>query len=285
MASQRCPEWPLRPRAAGPTMAAMALEHTTHRATLAQPVWISSSGSGTSARLPTLPAAASPRMVALWADDRAAADTWRAGLAAEGLALSSLDALSASVDAQVLHFSSGLAAQLPRLRAQGLALPDVPLLVVCRGLRDLDQVLALEMGADDVIYASVSAPVVAARLRALWRRMTPEVSGISQVPRELRFGLLQLLSLERRVLLDQRAVPLTEGEFEVLWLLASRAGHAVSRREILSRVRCLEDLPMDRSIDSRVYRIRAKLGDGGSGGARRIRTVRNHGYAFSPTGW
>ena len=42
---------------------------------------------------------------------------------------------------------------------------------------------------------------------------------------------------------------------------------------------------MDRSVDSRVYRIRAKLGDGHGSGAQRIRTVRNHGYAFSPVGW
>ena len=63
------------------------------------------------------------------------------------------------------------------------------------------------------------------------------------------------------MLLEDRELPLSEGEFEVLWLLASHAGRALSRREILQRVRGLDDHPTDRSIDSRVYRIRAKLGD------------------------
>jgi DNA-binding response OmpR family regulator len=70
----------------------------------------------------------------------------------------------------------------------------------------------------------------------------------------------------------------------VLWLLASHAGQALSRRELLRCVRGLDDHPLDRSIDNRVYRIRAKLGDD-EGGMQRIRTVRNHGYVFCPSGW
>ena len=81
-----------------------------------------------------------------------------------------------------------------------------------------------------------------------------------------------------------REVPLSEGEFEVLWLLATHAGQTLSRRELLRRVRGLDDHPMDRSIDNRVYRIRAKLGDEVQP-AQRIRTVRNRGYVFCPTGW
>lgn len=265
----------------------MAFERSPHHTAFAEPSW--------PVPPPALHTAPPPlrattpahwRTVALWADDTTVAERWRFDLAQESLFVECMDTPAGRADAQVLHISSGLAAQLPRLREQRLAAPAVPLLVVCRSLRDLDQVLALEMGADDVIDAGVSAPVVAARLRALWRRQAPDGSGQAP-PRELRFGVLHLLALERRVLLDERRVPLTEGEFEVLWLLASQAGQAVSRREILSRVRCLDDHPMDRSIDSRVYRIRAKLADhGGNGtGAHRIRTVRNHGYAFSPAAW
>jgi DNA-binding response OmpR family regulator len=102
--------------------------------------------------------------------------------------------------------------------------------------------------------------------------------------RELRFGRLELLLLPRQVRLAEQLVPLTEGEFEVLWLLASQAGRALSRRELLHCVRGLDDHPLDRSIDSRVYRIRAKLGDD-QAALQRIRTVRNHGYVFSPVGW
>ena len=88
----------------------------------------------------------------------------------------------------------------------------------------------------------------------------------------------------RRAVLGPRAMPLTEGEFELLWLLALRAGHVVQRTDLVPRLRGLEYQRADRSIDCCVYRLRAKLGDDDPA-ARRIRTVRNRGYLFSPLAW
>jgi two-component system response regulator RstA len=224
------------------------------------------------------------RCVRIGCDDWSRGRAWAAGLAGEGLdtEVHAIEDRSAqAADACVLHISARPAEQLPRLRSLRAQAPHLPLLVALRDMRDLDQVLALEMGADDALDMAWDPAVVAARLRALWRR---GASADGAAPaQELHFGALELLLLPREARLRGRLVPLTEGEFEVLWLLASQAGHSVSRRDILRRVRGLDDHPMDRSIDSRVYRIRAKLGD--AGGSPRIRTVRNHGYAFSPTGW
>lgn len=267
-------------------------------------------GPGSSARnaiaaagLPGAAAAAEPRLLLLCAGEPAAAQAWARGLAAEGLAVECRAATEhpptgmvstpdgpdrPAAEAVLLHVADALAPRLAQLRALRSRWPQLPLVAVVRGLRDLDQVLALEMGADDVLDAALAAPVVAARLRAIWRRAAAASSGAGgsepEPPRELRFGALKLMRLEREVRLADAPVPLTEGEFEVLWLLASHAGQALSRREILKRVRGLDDQPLDRSIDSRVYRIRAKLGDGRAQAAR-IRTVRHQGYAFSPTGW
>lgn len=264
----------------------------------------------------------------LAAGDLAAAQAWARGLASEGLqvsctALAAADAAwatpwpgaadgptrlpgpvagierhsdaaaagtAAPLHAIVLHVAEALAPHLAQVRALRSRWPHLPLVAVVRGLRDLDHVLALEMGADDVIDAATATPVVAARVRALWRRGAATLAALAaaggerEPPRELRFGALHLRRLEREVRLAERPVPLTEGEFEVLWLLASHAGQALSRREILKRVRGLDDQPLDRSIDSRVYRIRAKLGDSHAA-VPRIRTVRHQGYAFSPSGW
>jgi DNA-binding response OmpR family regulator len=237
------------------------------------------------------PAAAgeSPLVHVLAAEGAPAAQAWVRALAAEGIAADLVedDAAAHAAPAAALVFYAGatLAPQLAHLRALHERRPQRPLLVVVRGLRDLDQVLALEMGADDVVDAALAAPVVAARLRALARRAQAAGDTTTrEPPATLRFGALQLKRLEREVRLAGAPVPLTEGEFEVLWLLASHAGQALSRREILRHVRGLDDQPLDRSIDSRVYRIRAKLGDGRDGPAR-IRTVRHQGYAFSPSGW
>jgi DNA-binding response OmpR family regulator len=235
------------------------------------------------------------RQVLLWSDDPQAAAGWSSALGGEGLQL--IDAArdapataevvgtaSPTADAIVLHVTRGLSDQLARLRETRRLSPWTPLIVACRPLRELDQVLALEMGADDVIDAGWSAPVVAARLRSLWRRAATPSLGPAGAADTLRFGALTIRLREREVSQAGQRVPLTEGEFEVLWLLASQAGVALSRRDILKRVRGIDDQPLDRSIDSRVYRIRAKLGDN-DGTRQRIRTVRHRGYLFSPVGW
>lgn len=225
--------------------------------------------------------------VLVWGDDAYARRSWAAALADEGVAVDTraVDDLSLPLrqdDAWVLHISNGLSANLSRLRTIQAMPVAPPLMVAARGLREMDQVLALEMGADDVVDTSLGAPVVAARLRALWRRAHRQAA--SEEPNELCFGALRLSRHEREVRLGGAVVPLTEGEFAVLWLLAVHAGTTLPRREILRHVRGLDDHPMDRSIDSRIYRIRAKLGDNLAPTAR-IRTVRNLGYALTRSPW
>ena len=181
----------------------------------------------------------------------------------------------------MLYCGQRVAEHLATLRELRAREASLPLIVVCPGLRELDQVLVLEMGADDAIDARSGAAVVAARLRALWRRASPAARSPLQ---QLGFGRLSLHLRERRVQLGEQRIALTECEFEVLWLLALRAGRAVSRGELLERLRGLPYQRIDRSIDCRVYRIRAKLGDA-EGAAQHIRTVRNCGYLFSPAPW
>jgi two-component system response regulator RstA len=224
--------------------------------------------------------APAPSLPAVWvvADHDASAAGWCDALRAEGLTVE-CGAEPGAAGALVLHCSQRLPERLSLLRELRALDPARPLLVVCHQLRELDQVLALEMGADDAIDARTSAPVVAARLRALWRRGAP--AQPAPVDR-LAFGGLALHLRERRVQLGSERIVLTECEFEVLWLLAAQAGRAVSRTELLERLRGLPYQRIDRSIDCRIYRIRAKLGDAC---AQRIRTVRNCGYLFSPERW
>lgn len=231
-----------------------------------------------------MPVTPAPPRVWVLADAPAAIAAWCDALRGEGLAVDCSgrgEPEPGEARAVVLHCAQRLAERLGLLRELRSADPARPLLVVCDGLRDLDQVLALELGADDVIDARCSAPVVAARLRALWRRGAP---ATARTPDELAFGRLSLHLRERRVQLGAERVGLTECEFEVLWLLATEAGRAVSRAELLERLRGLPYQRIDRSIDCRVYRIRAKLRDG-EGPAQHIRTVRNCGYLFSPSRW
>lgn len=224
-------------------------------------------------------AAWAPPMLALDSDDLPAALRWCAGLADEGLLIE--PAAGAAADAALLWLAEPLPLRLGWLRARleaGSGVDLQPKVVVLPGLRELDAVLAFEMGADEVLDAArASPPLLAARLRALWRRRVLPAPRPPAEPVEVAVGGLRLVPAGREVLLERRRIEMTEGEFEVLWLLACHAGHAVPRSEILRRVRGLEDQPLDRSIDSRVYRIRHKLGAYGAC----IRTVRHVGYVLA----
>lgn len=169
------------------------------------------------------------------------------------------------------------------LRSLHPAHEDLPIIVLARRYDEVEHAVALELGADDYLRCEVSPQVVVARLRASLRRRS-SIGALATRKTALRFGSLTLDLVQRAALRDSVHVPLTGGEFDVLWLLASQAGHVVERRQILRLTRGIENLCDDRSIDNRIYRIRAKLGDT-EPALQRIKTVRSLGYLFSPFGW
>lgn len=161
---------------------------------------------------------------------------------------------------------------------------DKPILMLTARTDDVDQVLGLEMGADDYVAKPVKPRILLARIRALLRR-SEQVSGGSAeveevaVSSRLDFGDLVIDDSNREVTLQGEAVDLTSAEFDLLWLLASNAGKILSREEIFERLRGIEYDGQDRSIDVRVSRIRPKVGDDPMN-PRRIKTVRSKGYLF-----
>lgn len=157
-----------------------------------------------------------------------------------------------------------------------------PIILLTARDEDLDQVLGLELGADDYIAKPCEPRVILARLRASLRR-----SGRERPEREadtLRFGSLVVSRASRTVFAAGRPVELTTAEFDLLWVLASHAGSVVSREDIFNRIRGIGYDGLDRSIDMRISRLRKLLGDDPLRPAR-IKTVRGKGYLFSPSDW
>jgi DNA-binding response OmpR family regulator len=121
---------------------------------------------------------------------------------------------------------------------------------------------------------AVIAAAVAARLRALLRRVErrPAPAGDS-----LRVGELELDPATRRVHVGGEPVHLTPTEFDLLALLAARPGVVYSREQLLADVWGWRDGSGQRTVDSHVRGLRAKLGSGhvrtvhGVGGTRRPR--------------
>ncbi|PMR74294.1 winged helix-turn-helix domain-containing protein [Billgrantia endophytica] len=158
------------------------------------------------------------------------------------------------------------------------ARPDYagPILMLTARTDDMDQVLGLEMGADDYVPKPVQPRVLLARMRALLRRADhSEQSGEVR----LAFGNLDIDSATREAWLEGDRIDLTSAEFDLLWLLASNAGRVLTREEIFSELRGIKYDGQDRSIDVRVSRIRPKIGDDPNH-PHRIKTVRSKGYLF-----
>lgn len=176
-----------------------------------------------------------------------------------------------------------------------LMLPGKDGLTVCREIRpdfqgqilmltargsDIDQVLGLELGADDYVVKPVDPRVLLARARVLLRR--------NQVPAQtnptLRFGQLLINRAGHHVTLHGQTVALTTQEFELLVLLADNVGQVLSREEIYSSLRGLEYDGLDRTVDVCISHLRRKLGDEGDK-PRRIKTVWGKGYLFIADAW
>jgi two-component system OmpR family response regulator/two-component system response regulator RstA len=192
-----------------------------------------------------------------------------------------------------------IAREQPHLLVLDVMLPGMDGFDICRALRtagselpiimltardeDIDQVLGLEMGADDYLAKPVQPRVLLAHIKAILRRAST-LEKIGTAGDALQFGQLRVSKVSREVKLGGKNVDLTTAEFDLLWLLATNAGRVLPRNEILKSLRGLDYDGIDRSIDSRVSRLRRKLGDDAIGSAH-IKTVRPHGYLFSPSAW
>lgn len=167
-----------------------------------------------------------------------------------------------------------------QLRSQG---SDIPIVMLTARDEDIDQVLGLEMGADDYLSKPVQPRVLLAHIKAILRRSTSQEKIVTD-GESLQFGQLRISRNSREVKLGADQIDLTTAEFDLLWLLAANAGRVLPRNEILKALRGLDYDGIDRSIDSRVSRLRRKLGDDAIASAH-IKTVRPHGYLFSPNAW
>ena len=211
-----------------------------------------------------------------------------------------------SIDVSIEH-RGDLACQrilneTPDLVVLDLMLPGLDGLSVCRTVRpdyagpilmltardeDIDQVVGLEIGADDYVTKPVQPRVLLARIRALLRRV-PQAQPVANAPatasNEHSYGIFKISAAAREAWMSGKVVELTTNEFELLWLLASCPGEILTRDVILDSLRGIDYDGADRSVDLRISRLRKKLGDNTSHPTR-IKTIRGKGYLFVRDAW
>jgi DNA-binding response OmpR family regulator len=184
-----------------------------------------------------------------------------------------------------------MAGRRPDLVLLDLGLPDIDGVALSRRLRELapdtvivvltartaefEVIVALDAGVDDYLTKPFRLAELLARLRAHLRRRSVRVGAADQ----LRVGRLELDVAARRLSIDGREVVLRPKEFDLLAILVGRAGHAVSREELMAGVWDENWFGSTKTLDVHVSTLRRKLGEVGSQ-ADRITTLRGHGYRY-----
>lgn len=138
---------------------------------------------------------------------------------------------------------------------------------------DIDIVTGLEIGADDYLGKPVAPRVLLARIRALLRRSSTDLDA-----EMIETGPLFINVPSREALLEGQPLDLTTTEFDLLVLLARRAGRVQKREVLVEDLRGIGFDSFDRSVDVLISRLRRKLDSHGG----MIKTVRGLGYLLSP---
>jgi DNA-binding response OmpR family regulator len=164
---------------------------------------------------------------------------------------------------------------LRRLRAQSA----IPVLMLTARGDDVDRILGLELGADDYVPKPCSPRELAARLRAILRRLSPAPNE-STDDFALCVGGLTLRPGRRSAHWNNQLLNLTGAEFNLLEQLVRQAGRLVTKVELSEHALGRSLARFDRSIDVHISSIRQKLASCAAE-ADLIKTVRGMGYIFT----
>ncbi|MGE8480120.1 Transcriptional regulatory protein CreB [Pseudomonas fluorescens] len=215
-------------------------------------------------------------------DESSIADTLIYALQADGHSTEWVTLGSAAVERQRL--------QPADLVILDIGLPDISGFETCRQLRrfsevpvmflsardaEIDRVLGLEIGADDYVVKPFSPREVAARVRAILKRMAPR----SETPAVAT--LFQVDTLRMQIVYRSVSLALTRHEFRLLQCLLEQPQRVFSREQLLDALGVAGDAGYERTIDSHIKSLRAKLRQVAAD-AEPIQTHRGLGYSYSP---
>jgi len=155
---------------------------------------------------------------------------------------------------------------------------DVPIIMLTAKGEEEDRIAGLEIGADDYLVKPFSPRELVARVRALLRR-----ANVGDEPQRdrLEYGDLEIDVAAHKAFITGEELDLTASEFKLLTTLARYPGRVYSRMELVEKVLGYDFEGYERTIDSHVKNLRAKLHDDPKEPTF-IYTVHGVGYRFEP---
>jgi two-component system alkaline phosphatase synthesis response regulator PhoP len=141
---------------------------------------------------------------------------------------------------------------------------------------ETDEIISLEVGADDYIIKPVQTSRFIARIRALFRRQDQQIQRQDSEDDVITIDDLSILISQYTVVYGKELVGFSKKEFEILVQLAKNQGRVVTRQVLFHTIWGHQDISANRTIDVHIGRIRKKL----KGYAHYIETVSGIGYRF-----
>jgi two-component system catabolic regulation response regulator CreB len=153
---------------------------------------------------------------------------------------------------------------------------DVPVIFLTARSEEIDRVVGLEIGADDYVVKPFSPREVAARVKAILKRMAPRETAAVAAQ-----GPFQVDSERVQIHYHGQLLSLTRHEFRLLHSLLAQPERVFSREQLLDGLGVAADVGYERTIDSHIKSLRAKLRQVAAE-AEPIQTHRGLGYSYSP---
>ena len=155
------------------------------------------------------------------------------------------------------------------------ATSGIPVVFLTASSSEVDEVLGLELGADDYIQKPISPRKLIARVKTVFRR-AEHLTDEPQDPPIIKADRIEINRSNYTVHLGKKEIFLPKKEFEILALLAGYRGKVFSREMLLNSIWGSEVVVIDRTVDVHIRKIREKLGDE----ANVIETIKGVGYRF-----
>jgi DNA-binding response OmpR family regulator len=163
---------------------------------------------------------------------------------------------------------------------------QIPIIMLTARSDDIDQIVGLEVGADDYVPKPAQPRLLLARINALLRRAQSESEVDTEEKSQdlLSFDDLSIQVSKQEVMWQGELVELTTNEFDLLLLLANNAGEILSRDDLLNSLRGFGYDGVDRTVDMLISRLRKKFSDDPAK-PKRIKTIWKKGYLFVADAW